>query len=101
MYSIDLIDHPECDKCSYQDNNYIYYQNEETIDHYLLYCSNFNQQRNILFQNIKNQMLNYSNKWNFNTQLLLTGYPNDNWHNRIKIVKYTCNFIQQTNRMKI
>ena len=101
MYSINLTDHQYCDKCSTEDDNFIYYHEIESIDHYLLNCSCFIEQRNILFENIKNQMSNYSNEWNFNTQLLLTGYPNDNWHNRINIVKYTIQFIQQTNRMKI
>ena len=102
MYSINLINHPYCDKCSQQDENFIYYQDHESIEHYLLTCSAFTEQRTILFDNINNEMANYqSNEWNFNTQLLLTGYPHDNWHNRINIVKYTIKFIQQTNRMKI
>ena len=73
----------------------------ESINHYLLHCSAFNEQRKKLNENIKKEMSDYLFEWNFNTQLLLTGYPHNNWHKRINIVKHTIKFIQKTNRMNI
>ena len=102
MYSINLRDDPYCYQCAIEgDDNYIYYNDHESINHYLLHCSAFNEQRNILYENIKKEMSDYLFEWNFNTQLLLTGYPHNNWHKRINIVKHSIKFIQQTNRMKI
>ena len=101
MYSINLRNDPYCTHCKTEDDNFIYYNEYESIDHYLLHCSSFIEQRNQLFDNIKKEMIDYCDKWTFNTQLLLTGYPHNNWHKRLNIVKHTITFIQQTNRMKI
>ena len=99
MYSINLSNHPYCVYCyNNNDNDNIYC--EETIEHYLLQCNHFIKERNELFSNINNE-LKPDNSYDINVQLLLTGYPCENWEKRKNIIKHTISFINDTNRIKI
>ena len=76
-----------------QPNKLIKY--EETIEHYLLYCSKYKEERIKLKTNI-NKII----QTKLNIQLLLTGYPVKDYNKRLEIIKHTISFIKETKRFK-
>ena len=98
MTSIGIRNYEYCPYCSHNNNENDQEYELETIEHYLLYCSKFEQERIELQQNII-KTIGYSQE--LTVQFLLTGYPCKSWLKRRNIVNHTLKFIKQTNRMNI
>ena len=67
---------------------------EETIEHFLLYCTAFKIQRTLLNKKIKKEI-----NCKLSLQLLLTGYPCKNIIKRNRIIRYTIQFINDCDRL--
>ena len=75
---------------------------EETIEHYLLYCTAYRKQRRTLFQKIAKETKNkFVDSQDISLKLLLTGYPCTEWKTRKRIIKHTVSFVRDTKNMKI
>jgi ribonuclease HI len=93
LYNINIINNPYCLHCN---NN-----NKETIEHFIFECKYFKQQRKELYNNINKIIKKNNNKYQINLQLLLTGYPLDNWKQRKEIINHTISFVKDCNKMNI
>ena len=72
------------------------YLDEETIEHFLLYCWNWREQREQLFEQV--EQLTQVKQQEITTQMLLTGHPLTKTSTIIRLLELTCMFVRTTKR---
>jgi len=87
LFSIGVSNNPYCLHCSTFEDEI-----EETIHHFFFDCKKFQRERNDLQTQIQEEVPQ-AGMWPVPLRTLLTGFPNNDLSQRLKIIKLTLNFV--------